>query len=135
MVLSRPIELGEIVVMLLPHKIGRLLFQVMDDIGNTLAWLDAYKQVYMVLVYLVNLDAEIAVPFLCIPHCSKQVIPYRIEAFPTVLRGKYKMISKECLGVVEAFIFAHVLNIVKFLIKSIAFPRKINYNHYKLDSI
>ena len=124
MVLSGPIELGEIVVMLLPHKVGRLLLQVMDDIGNTLARLDAYKQVYMVLVYLVNLDAEIAVPFLGIPHCSKQVIPYRIEAFPSVLRGKYKMISKECLGVVEAFIFAHVLNIVKFFDKKYCISEK-----------
>ena len=45
MVLSGPVELGEMVVMLLPHKIGRLFLQVIDDIGNTLTWLDMPQNV------------------------------------------------------------------------------------------
>lgn len=89
MVLSRPIELGEIVVVLLPHKIGGLLFQVVDYIGNTFARLYADKQVYVVLVYLVYLYAEVSVLLLGCFHCRKEVVPYRIQYLPTILGREY----------------------------------------------
>lgn len=85
MVLSRPVELGQVVVVLLPHKIGRLLFQVVDYIGNTFARLDADKQVYVVLVYLVYLDSEVPVLLLGYFHCCKEVVPDRSQYLPTVL--------------------------------------------------
>jgi len=85
MVLSRPIELGEMVVMLFPHKIGGLLFQIVNHIGNTFARLYADKQMDMVLVYLVYFYAEVSVLLLSYLHCGQQVIPNRIQNLPSVL--------------------------------------------------
>ena len=89
MVLPRPIELGEIVVMLLPHKIGGLLFQVVGYIGYAFTRLYADKQVYVVLVYLVYLDSEVPVLLLGCFHCRKEVVPDRIQYLPTVLGREY----------------------------------------------
>ena len=85
MVLSRPIELGEIVVVFLPHKIGGLLFQVVYHIGYAFARLYADKQMDMVLVHLVYLDTEVPVLLLGYFHCRKEVVSDRIQYLPTVL--------------------------------------------------
>ena len=103
--------------MLLPHKIGGLLFQVVCHIGYTFARLYADKQMDMVLVYLVNLDTEVPVLLLGNFHGGQKVISDRIEYLPTVLGREDYVIPKECLGVVEALILAHTGKYNKILLK------------------
>ena len=72
-------------MVLLPHKIGGLLFQVVYHIGYALARLYANQQMDVVLVYLVNLDTEVPVLLLGNFHGGKKVITDRIQYLPTVL--------------------------------------------------
>ena len=102
-------------MVLLPHKIGGLLFQVVYHIGNALTRFDTNKQMDMVLVYLVYLDTEVSVLLLGNFHSGQKVVSYRIEHLSTVLGREDYVVSKEGLGVVKAFVLAHTENIVKNL--------------------
>jgi len=101
-------------MVLLPHKISGLLFEVMYYIGYRFTWFDADKQMDMVMVYLIYLYTEVAVLLLGYPHCFKKVVSYRIKHLPPVLGREDKMIPQESLCMVESFIFTHIsINIVK----------------------
>ena len=114
MVLPRPIELGQVVVVFLPHKICRLLLEVVYHPRNGLIRFDTDEQMDMVLVYLVYFNLEVSVLLLCGLHCFEEVIPDRIQYLPSVLGREDKMIPQEGLCVVESFILAHTsINIVK----------------------
>lgn len=75
-------------MMLLPHKISGLLFQVVYNISYAFARLYADKQMDMVLVYLVNLDTEVPILLLGNFHSGQKVVTDRIEYLPTVLGRK-----------------------------------------------
>lgn len=72
-------------MMLLPHKICRLLLEVVYNSRDSLIWLYADQQMDMVLVYLVYFYTEVSVLLLGYFHCCKEVISNRIQYLPTVL--------------------------------------------------
>ena len=115
MMLARPVELGQEVMVLLPHNISGLLLEVVYNLRNGLIWLDTDEQMDMVLVNLVYLNLEVPVLLLRDLHCFKKVVSYRIENLPPVLGREDKMIPQEGLCMVKSFILAHNSNIVKFL--------------------
>ena len=103
------------------------MLEVVYNSRDSLIWLYADKQMDMVLVYLVYFYTEVSVLLLGYFHCCKEVISNRIKHLPTILGREDKMIPQEGLCVVKSFIFAHTpLNIVKKIIKCLAFLRKIN---------
>ena len=100
--------------MLLPHKICRLLFEVVYNLRDRLIRLDTDEQMDMVVVYLVYLNLEVPVLLLCVLHRFKEVVSYRIEHLSPILGREDKMIPQEGLCMVESFILAHIsINIVK----------------------